>query len=290
MSTPPLEDEQDFSQWINNSETVEDVASAAAMDKLRALLDNDSSSENMFELGHWLHFAPTAPQSELGVDGHPKLGGFMPPIPFPRRMWASSKIAFHQPIPLGQKITRTTTIESVTPKTGSTGDLIFVVLRHDVSAAEGLALTEHQTIVYREAPKDAASPESAAAPARQVSGEPEGWDWVDTAQPNETALFRFSALTFNSHRIHYDYAYATQVEKYPGLVVHGPFSATMLLHAFLKKHPEATVTGFSFQARAPLFVNETLRICGRAKEDGTEELAILDPNAKSAVVATVQYN
>src|SRR5699024_6483343 len=156
--------------------------------------------------GLWLPFSEDdVPMSELGTDGHVRLGGFMPPVDLPRRMWAGSELTFHAPILPGQLLSRTTTIESVTEKSGSTGPLCFVVLRHEISADGKLTTTDRHTIVYREA---ASAPEGSAARApREDSPVPAGWDWSKSVRPDEVMLFRYSALTFNSHRIHYDYPY-----------------------------------------------------------------------------------
>ncbi len=284
----------DLEAWLGRSESVEDVASRSAVLGLAAVLDTPTNQTNtdhaaLFPLGHWLQFNPTATMSDLGPDGHPRPGGFMPPLPLPRRMWAGSKIAFHAPIVVGQPLRKTTTIESITPKTGSTGKLCFVSLRHVVTADNELAIVEHQSIVYREAsPVDPDAP-SPARPPRQDGSAPEGWDWVRALRPNEITLFRYSALTFNSHRIHYDRPYATGIEGYPGLVVHGPLSATYIVDAFLRRHPGATLTGFEFSARSPIFAGEQIHVAGRGDRDGAAELAVVGPDGKPAVLARIEY-
>lgn len=293
----------DLAEWIGRSEVTQDIASRSAAVGLAALLDRTLESPEvgaarLNPLGHWLHFNPSAPMRELGADGHPRLGGFMPPLDLPRRMWAGSKIAYHAPISIGQAIERTTTIESITPKSGSSGRLCFVVLRHDVRAAGALALVEHQTIVYREAVEvDPAAP-SAQRPPRAATAAPEGWSWHEARQPNEVALLRYSALTFNGHRIHYDLPYTTNVEGYPGLVVHGPLSATYIVDSFSRQHPAAEIVAFEFSARSPLFVNEQSHVVGRTVSDapqqrdvatGVEELAMIAPGGATAIVARLEY-
>ena len=288
----------DYSEWIGRTETLTDVAAPSVALRLGAVLDRPAGPERVCPGGHWLHFAPDAAMSELGPDGHPRLGGFMPPLPFPRRMWAGSRIAYHAPIRVGQSLEKTTTIEAVTPKEGRSGRLCFVELRHDVSADGARALTEHQTIVYKEAvPVDPEGP-GPARPPRADGPAPEGWDWAEEKRTNEVMLFRYSALTFNSHRIHYDLPYATQEEGYPGLVVHGPLSATMLMDSFLQRHPDAQVLTFDFSARSPLFVGEQTFMCGRetAPEDGsaeegvrTQELAVVGPGGAVCVKATLTH-
>lgn len=280
--------------WVGRSEILADVASRNAAVGLGAVLDrpvnlDTADAARVFPLGHWLQFTPTAPMSELGADGHPKLGGFLPPLDLPRRMWAGSKIKFHAPIAVGQCLERTTTIESITPKSGSSGQLCFVVLRHDVAAEGTLALTEHQTIVYREAVvMDPADPSPRRDP-RPSDPSPEGWDWTRAHQPRETTLFRYSALTFNTHRIHYDLPYATSVEGYPGLVVHGPLLATYIVDDFMRERPEAEITSFEFSARSPLFVNEQFYVAGRAVGESAEELQVIAPQGAAAITAHIEY-
>jgi 3-methylfumaryl-CoA hydratase len=285
---------EDYSAWVLRSQVLEDVASAAAAVQLAGLLDGggevrlDDAGE-LFPLGHWLQFTPTEPRGNLGDDGHPKLGGFMPPVSLPRRMWAGSKITFHSPIKVGDGLSRTTTIESVTPKTGSSGRLCFVVLRHDVIAGGEHALTEHQTIVYREAvPVDANAP-FPQRPPRKATEAPDGWDWFHAVTPDEITLFRYSALTYNSHRIHYDLPYATGIEGYPGLVVHGPLSASFIVSKFLQERPGARITAFDFSARSPVFANEQMHICGVAGAGNTEQLAVIAPGGQPAVTARIDY-
>ena len=278
----------DLGAWVGRSEVTHDHASLGSAVRLAALLDapartDRTDSAPLFPLGHWLQFTPDAAMRDLGADGHPRLGAFMPPLDLPRRMWAGSAIEFHSPISTGQRLSRTTTIAAITPKEGASGRLCFVTLQHEVHAQGVLALVEQQTIVYREAA--APHPTAAALPPRPTGAPPIGWDWVDTASPDEVMLFRYSALTFNSHRIHYDLDYASRVEGYPGLVVHGPLSATLLVDALLRRYPGATLSHFEFSARAPLFANETAFLCGRAGEGETIELAVIAPDGSIAITA-----
>ena len=281
------DDTVNLQDWVGRTSTVEEVASGERASRLASLLGRQGDeTDPLFPLGHWLHFSEDdVPMSELGTDGHVRLGGFMPPVDLPRRMWAGSELAFHAPIMPGQTMSRTTTIESVTEKSGSTGPLCFVVLRHEISADGVLATTDRHTIVYREA---TTAPEgSSAKPARTDSPAPEGWDWTRSVRPNEVMLFRYSALTFNSHRIHYDHPYVTEVEGYPGLVTHGPLTATLLLDAFMSTHPEAVVAEYRFTAKSPLFANEQIHLVGRETEPGIHELQAIAPGGKTAIAATV---
>ena len=278
-----------------------DVASRSAAIGLGALLDRpmdpgpeDARATPLFPLDHWLRFAPSTPMSELGPDGHPRREGLRAAAGLPRRMWAGSHIAFHRPVLVGQALRRVTTTESIVPKQGSTGRLCFVTLRHEVSADGDLALVERQTLVYREAEE---RPTTASGP-RPDAPSPEGWEWSQQVRPGEVALFRYSALTFNAHRIHYDLAYATGVEGYPGLVVHGPLMATFLLDAFLRAHQGAVPLSFSFTARSPVFANELVHLCGRpaAGEEtargeaaAAQELAVVGPGGRATVTGHVAY-
>ena len=293
--TEHLPPHPDLSNWVGRQETSMDIASAQAALRLSAVLDTapaptGASDAPLFPLGHFLNFNPTARMSELGVDGHPLLGDFMPPIDLPRRMWAGSKIDFATPIFAGQQLKRTTTIESVTPKTGSSGRLCFVVLLHQIHSEGKLAITERQTLVYREASEiDPAAP-SPQKPARPDVEAPLEWDWVRSERPTETTLFRYSALTFNTHRIHYDLPYATEVEGYPGLVVHGPLLATYLMNAFLINHPGASPKSFEFSARAPLFAGELIHLVGRSVGIGVEELAVVGPSGSPSLTARIEFD
>lgn len=292
--TDSLPPQPDLNDWVGRQESTGDVATARSVIGLSAVLDADLAFPEhgvtpLFPLGHFLQFTPTARMSELGADGHPILGGFMPPIDLPRRMWAGSKITFAQPILTGQQLERTTRIESITPKSGSTGNLCFVVLVHEVHADGILALTEQQTLVYREAVSIDPLAGSPQLPARPDSSAPDGWDWVRSERPTETTLFRYSALTFNTHRIHYDLPYATDVEGYPGLVVHGPLLATYLMNAFMLEHTGVAVKSFEFSARAPLFANELVHLVGRKTGEGVEELAVVGPTGKPTMTARVEF-
>ncbi|MFZ2963508.1 MAG: MaoC family dehydratase N-terminal domain-containing protein [Rhodoglobus sp.] len=278
----------DFTAWIGESEVASDTADRPSATALSALLDYPTGhvGDRLSPLGHWLHFTPTERQSGLGEDGHPALGGFLPPVPLPRRMWAGSRIEFRSAIRIGQDLSRTSTIDSITFKQGSTGRLCFIVLRHDVLADDVLALTEHQSLVYREAAATASPPVPASATGAPA---PEAWDWARSCLPTEVMLFRYSALTFNAHRIHYDLPYATGTEGYPALVVQGPLVATLLLDAFARHNPGHEVTRFEFAAKRPLFVNQAIQLCGRSTETGRAELAAVDSRGVVAITATVEF-
>ena len=255
----------DAREWIGRSETRDDVASAAPVRGLRATLDRDpveiQAGMELAPLWHWLYFLPTERQSDIGPDGHARRGGFLPPIALPRRMWAGSQFEFHAPVRVGDALRRTSTIVDLSHKQGRTGPLAFVKLRHEIrcNGASDPAIVEFHDIVYRQArqPGDV-EPQPEAAPAAT---------WRRAIVPDDVLLFRYSALTFNGHRIHYDRKYVTEVEGYPGLVVHGPLIATLLLDLLHRQLPEAEVAAFSFRARRPTFDLHPFAVCGAPQAD-----------------------
>lgn len=212
-------------------------------------------------LWHWLYFLPVHRQSEIGQDGHAKRGGFLPPVPLPRRMWAGGRLQFLRPLQVGSAISRTSTIANVTSKEGRSGQLAFVLVRHEIADESGVALLEEHDIVYR----DNAKP---GDPAPQPQAAPTNQQWLREIHPDPVLLFRYSALTFNGHRIHYDRSYVTEVEGYPGLIVHGPLIATLLVDLLRRNLPDATLVNFSFRAVKPLFDIAPFSVCGRLEEDG----------------------
>lgn len=243
-----MTDVAQYQAWVGRSETAEDIVTPHAVRGMRALLDLEavaSEGEELPPAWHWLFTNPAAPQSKLGPDGHPVRGGFLPPIALPRRMWAGSSVEFHAPIRVGDRLSRVSTLESVTAKTGSTGQLVFVIVRHEIKSSSGGRTVDVQRIVYREAQAG-----GNVAPARTDQLPPPG-EFSRTVQPDEVMLFRFSALTFNGHRIHYDHPYTTQVEGYPGLVVHGPLIALVMLDCLHRHKPAAQVLGFEFTPKRP---------------------------------------
>ncbi len=251
--------------WAGRSETRTDQVTPAPLAALSATLDRDDPlpqpGDPLSPAWHWLFFLPIPRQSELGPDGHAARGGFLPPVELPRRMWAGSRIAFHHPLRVGETITRTSWITSVKYKQGRTGPLVFVVVRHEIANAAGLAIVDEHDIVYRDHPQPGRMPpEPPAAPTNAA--------WERTIQPDGVLLFRYSALTFNGHRIHYDRRYATEVEGYPGLVVHGPLLATLLLDLLRRNLPQAQVARFEFRAVSPLFDTAPFSVCG-APESGS---------------------
>ncbi|HRE20467.1 MAG TPA: MaoC family dehydratase N-terminal domain-containing protein [Rhabdaerophilum sp.] len=256
-------------QWIGRSDSTEEVIAPFPSNALAATLDRADppyrAGSALPPLWHWMHFLPIHPMSAVGADGHAEKGGFLPPVSLPRRMWAGSRLTFHRPLLIGENATKKSTITKVEHKSGRSGELVFVTVRHEMSNGHGLAIDEEHDIVYREAVQPGA-PASTPIPA------PESSHWERLIQPDPVLLFRYSALTFNSHRIHYDQPYVTDVEGYPGLIVHGPLIATLLLDGLQRAKPDAQVTRFGFRAHAPIFDVDEFTVCGSIERDGKARL------------------
>jgi 3-methylfumaryl-CoA hydratase len=211
----------------------------------------------------WLYFLPLAPMSEIGPDGHPKRGGFLPPIALERRMWAGSRCVFHGALRIGDRAERTSRILRIAEKTGKAGPMVFVTVKHEIRTGETLFFEEEQDIVYVAMPDRPVTPDPVPLPP---------CSWQEKIAVDPVLLFRFSALTFNGHRIHYDRDYATRVEKYPGLVVHGPLQALMLFEAARRRDPERHPARFEFRGIRPLFDQDVVTLNGRARDDGGVDL------------------
>ncbi|MGF6274692.1 3-methylfumaryl-CoA hydratase [Massilia sp. UYP11] len=251
-------------QWVGKTEVLHDVVRPDAVAALAATLDYPDApaqGEALPPLWHWIFFHAVAQQSQLGEDGHPKRGGFLPPVPLPRRMWAGGRFTFHAPARIGEAVARTSTIRSVQDKEGASGRLVFVTVQHDIAQGGAPVITEEHDIVYRDLP----APDAAAPAARTA---PTDAHWSRTIHPDPVLLFRYSALTFNGHRIHYDRSYVTGVEGYPGLIVHGPLIATLLIDLVRRALPDADIARFSFRAVAPLFDTASFAVCGKPGADG----------------------
>jgi 3-methylfumaryl-CoA hydratase len=251
--------------WEGRSETLYDEATAAPVRNLCATLDRDDPQPvpgtELPQLWHWLYFLPGYRHRDLAEDGHGRRGDFLPPVPLPRRMWAGGRLTFKQPLRVGEPIERTSRVVSVEGKEGRTGNLVFVLVRHEIANPAGVAILEEHDIVYRDMPAPGApQPAPQRAPSESA--------WERTIKPDDVLLFRYSALTFNSHRIHYDRRYVTEVEGYPGLVVHGPLIATLLVDLVRRQMPKAVVAGFTFRAVRPTFDIASFSVCGNPSEDG----------------------
>ncbi len=272
----------DWADWIGKSETRHEVITPGLVQRFCATI-NTPVTDDIPQGLHWCLCLPDAPTAELGEDGHPAKGGFLPPIPLPRRMWASSSVLFEQPLQPGDAVSRVSTIASIEEKSGKSGNLVFVAVDHETRAGDRIAIRERHNLVYRE-PADAPAPATLASNGRP---DLQQWDWQQTIDPSETLLFRYSALTFNSHRIHYDRPYAVEKEGYPGLVVQGPLMATLLLNLAANELGANKLSSFSFRGQTPAFANSTLYLVGR--RDGQKiMLAVLGTDGRDLMTAQAE--
>ena len=256
---------QNYDDWIGTAREQRERIDTALPAGMSAALDRDDAppkdGDPLPPCWHWMFFRDATLQSSLGRDGLPKRGALMPPVPLPRRMSAASKIRFIAPLRLGEMALKRSEIASITEKSGKSGQLVFVNLRHTLlNAADEVAVEEEQSIVYTEAMKF-----DAMVPPRPVPAEAA---WQRELQPDPVMLFRYSALTFNPHRIHYDQPYVTGEEGYPGLVVHGPLIATLMVDLCRRSRPDAEIKEFSFRALSPLFVDRAMTLGGAPSENG----------------------
>ncbi|QFS58667.1 transposase [Pseudomonas chlororaphis subsp. aurantiaca] len=254
----------DPSAWIGRSQQARDLLSDNLLKRIAATFGEPvpAHGEALPPLWQWCFFQEPLAESALGGDGHPARGGFLPPAANRNRMWAGGRLEFFEPLRAGFAADCVSTISHVEEKTGRTGALLFVTLRHEYSQDGRLAIREEQDIVYRE-----------PTPPKQASGEPliQG-DWREPVEPSPTLLFRYSAVTFNGHRIHYDFPYVTETEGYPGLVVHGPLIATLSLRAFCRAHPGARLRRFAYRGLRPLIAPQPFEVGGRIVRPGLAEL------------------
>lgn len=256
-------DLEGLTDWIGRTETRDDVIAADRVAAMAATLDHERAPGPGAALPpgwHWLFFNPAVRAAEIGPDGHPKRGGFLPPVPLPRRMWAGGRLTFHAPLKMGEVARRESEILKVEAKSGRSGALVFVTVRHRIHGAAGLGIEEEHDIVYRPLPAPGVvAPAPPQAPTDGV--------WRREIRPDPVLLFRYSALTFNGHRIHYDHPYVTQVEGYPGLIVHGPLIATLLMDLANRERPGA-LRHFAFRAISPLFDTAPFSVHGAPAVNG----------------------
>jgi len=276
-----------YSQWIGRSEQRRDLVTPAPVAALSATLDRDdpepATGTELPPLWHWLFFTPRALARDIGPDGHERRGGFLPPVALPRRMWAGGRLEFAHPLKVGDEIRRTSRILDVSGKQGRSGTLVFVTVRHEIADARGVAISEEHDIVYRDHPAPGApQPAPEAAPASA--------DFSREIAPDPVLLFRYSALTFNGHRIHYDRDYVTQVEGYPGLIVHGPLIATLLGDLARRLAPEARMRRFAFKARRPVFDIHRFQVCGRREAGNRLALWTRDHEGFLTMEATAELD
>ena len=271
-------------QWIGKTETLHDRVNPQPVAAMIATLDRGDPlpkpGDPLPEFWHWLYFLPMARHTDIGPDGHPKRGGFLPPVPLPRRMWAGSRLEFVQPLRIDEVIERRSSVLDVQAKHGRSGTLVFVTVRHETHGPNGLAISEEQDIVYRDNPVP-------GEPAPTPVAAPDSAQLRRTITPDPVMLFRYSALTFNGHRIHYDRQYVTEVEGYPGLVFHGPLTATLLLDLVRRSLPGRPVRRFDFRGVRPLFDLHPFDVCGELDADGNSvRLWARDPDGFLASKAT----
>jgi 3-methylfumaryl-CoA hydratase len=255
-------------QWIGRTTEASDIVTAQLARGLRATLFLEIGAPKPGDAApftvHWCLAQPVFPMSELGPDGHPTRGGFLPPVPLPRRMWAGGELEFLDTLRVGDEVTRKSEIAGVTMKAGSTGALCFVTVAHVVSTGRGIAIRERQDIVYRDSPS---APQP--APAKPMPPPPAA-QHRESHIADPVLLFRYSALTFNGHRIHYDRDYVTKVEGYPGLVFHGPMQAALLVEYAARLHGGTAPKKFSYRGVQPLFDGSEFSVNANAAAAGME--------------------
>ena len=279
--------ETDFSAWIGKSETELGVASAYAADYFALTLDGDDppfkAGDALPPAWHYFYFHELVALAATGEDGHRAKGNFMPPLPFPRRMWAGSKMTFESPIRIGENIRKVITIADITMKKGQSGEMCFVTTTEEVFGEDDrLTTREVRTQVYR----PAADPNAPLPPGRSA---PENAAWSRSIHPSSVLLFRYSALTMNSHRIHYDKDYVRDVEGYPGLLVHGPLTMTLMLDLFRRENPDAKMKTLDLRAISPIYDTTDFSVCGAPGEDGNCNLWAVTADGALAMSADVTF-
>jgi 3-methylfumaryl-CoA hydratase len=251
-----------LADWIGRRESADERIDEGRVAALAATFDRDPPGQVLPPGWHWAFFNPAAKARDLSRDGHPKRGGFLPPVDLPRRMWAGGRLEFKAPLPVGAAATRVSTIAKVEEKTGRSGRLAFVTVAHEISAAGRVCVIEEHDIVYREDPvPGAAVPVPPAAPPDAA--------WQRAFRADAVLLFRYSALTFNGHRIHYDRSYATDVEGYAGLIVHGPLLATLLMDLAAERAGRP-LARFAFRAQGPVVDTAPFVLCGAPEREGAK--------------------
>lgn len=277
--------EINLQDWVGKTEEITDHIYPTPVKALAATLDDPhldvAQGATLPEIWHWLYFLPMTPRSGMATDGHAKRGGFLPPVALERRMWASGQLTFHQDLRIGDDIAKTSEIVKISEKSGKTGSMVFVTVKHSIRSARGLAVEEEQNIVYLPMPKV-----FTPAPPNPA---PDHLAWKEEYPVDPLLLFRFSALTFNAHRIHYDIHYVTEVEKYPGLVVHGPLQALLLLESAKKNNPGRKPAHYDYRAVRPLFDFDKLYIGGQLRADGGHDLYAINTDGNITMQAAISW-
>ncbi len=279
-----------FDAWLGKVEEATDSVTIQQAEALAATLDLSESERARREitpggplppLWHWLAFTPKARMAILGPDGHPKRGGFLPPVPLERRMWAGGRLVFNALPRIGEPLRRRSEIIGIKEKIGGAGRMVFVTVRHTLSGEKGVSIEEEHDIVYVAIPERFTPPPLVAAPPDPV--------WQEAVAVDPVLLFRYSAVTFNGHRIHYDLPYVTEIEHYPGLVVHGPLQATLLLEAAVRQRDGGQPVTFQFRGVRPLFHFESVTLMGSAVEDGKQAVAAVNGDGHVTMQAQVTW-
>jgi len=284
MQTPDkhIYGEIDYTEWIGRSRTTTDLITEAPLNALAALLDRETPVRIVPPLWHWIYFLSPARMKDIGNDGHSGSDDLLPPSPLPRRMRAGGSFTFSRLLETGEQAERVSTIESVQTKAGASGQLLFVTIRHEITGNHGALISEIESLVYREESKAGNKP-TTRGPAELTA------EFTRTLFPNSMFLFKYSAVTHNAHRIHYDRPYCMEREAYPGLVVHGPLTATLLLELLSEQVPGCSVKEFNYSAVAPLFDTGSFCLCGRIDE-ATASLWALDNNGALAMKAEARVS
>jgi 3-methylfumaryl-CoA hydratase len=271
--------------WVGKTEEIVDRIYTTPVKALALTLNYQEfeaiEGNPLPEIWYWLYFLPLVSMSQVGPDGHPKRGGFLPPITLERRMWASGNLTFHQDLIIGEEIRKTSEIVKISEKEGKAGKLVFVTVKHLIQSARGVAAEEEQNIVYLHMPQSFVEP--------KPNPVPDDLDWKEQYPIDPVLLFRFSALTFNGHKIHYDWKYATEVEKYPGIVVQGPLQALLLLESAQNHNPGRKPASFNFRAVRPLFAFDKVYLCGKSNSEGGHDIYTANKDRNIGMQATITW-
>jgi len=272
-----------MTDWVGNHTERTEIIHQQSLDGFAALMNEGVPAGTVVPPGgHWMYFLPTDKQSRLAHDGHAFKGDFLPPVELPRRMWAGGRLIFHKPLNAGENATKSSTIKSVTPKEGRTGNLVFVTVEHQLTTDAGICITEEHDIVFRDAP-------DTNAPVKEPQKAPTDGEWDREFTPDPVILFRYSALTFNGHRIHYDREYCINEEGYPGLIVHGPLLGTLLMKLATEKMGGRELRQFSFRNFNPIFDIASFTLTGKAESKDRCSVWVVGPEGELAVSATAEF-
>jgi 3-methylfumaryl-CoA hydratase len=280
------QDLEKLKEWIGRKESAVDYVTVPAVDRLAATLDRDDpmpKAGDPLPIGwHQLLFPRVVRQSQIGADGHPERGDFLPPVPLPRRMFAGKRTTFHEDLRVGDEVRRDSAIKDVVIKKGQTGQMVFVTVQTEIASPRGRAITEEHDYVYREAAPGGTPPQPPKpAPGKAV--------WSRVVTPDPVMLFRYSALTFNGHRIHYDFPYVTQAEGYPGLVMNGGLT-TLLVFELARARASTPIRTIASRNVRALFANQPITIAGEPSGDGkTAKLWALNPDGALALSAEAEF-